>query len=411
MQTEKDEMRRQRGYEIAQTSKIEHDNDGWKVPSQSGNGQYTVIIEPLRSSCPCPDCTTRQVKCKHIFAVEHIMTSETDSLGNVKVTHTIRQTYAQEWSSYDQASINQKTAFMKLIKDLTDTVENPEYTFGRPTLPQSDMVYATLMKVYTTFSLRRFMSDMETAREKGYIASKPCYASVGHFMQKPEITPLLSNLVTLTSLPLKDVETAFAVDSTGFGTSNFQRWFSVKHGKEISTKKFIKCHFMCGTKTNVVTSVKITTETGADSPQMPELVQKTGENFDMKEVTADKAYSGRANMEIVNDFGGMPYIPYRSNATGLSRGSPIWKKMYHYFQLNNVQFMEHYHRRSNAETTVHMIKSKFGSFVRSTSWTAQVNELLAKVICHNICVIVQEMHELGIIPQFDNKFIKQEGDE
>jgi len=29
---------------------------------------------------------------------------------------------------------------------------------------------------------------------------------------------------------------------------------------------------------------------------------------------------------------------------------------------------------------------------------AQVNELLAKVLCHNICVVIQEMHELGLKP-------------
>ena len=33
--------------------------------------------------------------------------------------------------------------------------------------------------------------------------------------------------------------------------------------------------------------------------------------------------------------------------------------MYHYFDFKN-EFLEHYHKRSNAETTFHMIKSKFG---------------------------------------------------
>ena len=50
-------------------------------------------------------------------------------------------------------------------------------------------------------------------------------------------------------------------------------------------------------------------------------------------------------------------------------------------------------------TTVHMIKSKFGNIVRSKTWIAQVNEVLCKVIAHNLCVVIQEMHELGIKPQ------------
>jgi len=47
-----------------------------------------------------------------------------------------------------------------------------------------------------------------------------------------------------------------------------------------------------------------------------------------------------------------------------------------------------------------MVKSKFGDFVRSKTWTARVNEVLCKIICHNICVNIQEMHELGIEPDF-----------
>ena len=34
--------------------------------------------------------------------------------------------------------------------------------------------------------------------------------------------------------------------------------------------------------------------------------------------------------------------------------------------------------------------------VRSKSAAAMVNEVLCKLICHNICVLIQESHELGI---------------
>ncbi len=82
------------------------------------------------------------------------------------------------------------------------------------------------------------------------------------------------------------------------------------------------------------------------------------------------------------------------------RGSPTWKKMYHYFEFKNEEFLEHYPKRSNAETTFHMIKSKFGDSVRSKTEVAQVNEVLLKVLCHNICVVIQEIFELGTEPDF-----------
>jgi hypothetical protein len=85
---------------------------------------------------------------------------------------------------------------------------------------------------------------------------------------------------------------------------------------------------------------------------------------------------------------------------GLAKNAPTWKKMYHYFEFRNEEFLQHYHKRSNAETTFHMIKSKFGDSVRSKTEVAQVNEVLLKVLCHNICVVIQEMFELGIEPTF-----------
>jgi transposase len=62
--------------------------------------------------------------------------------------------------------------------------------------------------------------------------------------------------------------------------------------------------------------------------------------------------------------------------------------------------MQHYHKRSNVETTFSMIKAKFGDRVRSKTWQAQVNEALLKVLCHNICVVIQSVYELGIEPAF-----------
>jgi len=62
----------------------------------------------------------------------------------------------------------------------------------------------------------------------------------------------------------------------------------------------------------------------------------------------------------------------------------------------NVSIKEHYHQRSNVETTFSMIKKKFGGALRSKSRTAQINEALCKVLAHNICVIIQSMNEFGI---------------
>jgi hypothetical protein len=46
------------------------------------------------------------------------------------------------------------------------------------------------------------------------------------------------------------------------------------------------------------------------------------------------------------------------------------------------------------------MKAKFTDMIRSRDKTAHMNEVLLKVLCHNICVLIQEMAELGIEPNF-----------
>ena len=105
---------------------------------------------------------------------------------------------------------------------------------------------------------------------------------------------------------------------------------------------------------------------------------QTAQNFNVKDVSGDKAYSSRANLELINELGAVPYIPFKKGTTGRAKNAPTWKKMYHYFEFKNEEFLEHYHKLSNAETTFHMIKSKFGDSVRSKTEVAQVNEVLLK---------------------------------
>ena len=45
-----------------------------------------------------------------------------------------------------------------------------------------------------------------------------------------------------------------------------------------------------------------------------------------------------------------------------------------------------------------MVKAKFGPAVRAKDPVAMVNEVLLKLLCHNIVVLVQAVYDLGIDP-------------
>jgi hypothetical protein len=74
--------------------------------------------------------------------------------------------------------------------------------------------------------------------------------------------------------------------------------------------------------------------------------------------------------------------------------------MYHYYSYNHDRFAASYHKRSNVESTFMMIKTKFGERLGSKSATGQVNEVLCKILCHNVCCLIQSIYELGVEPSF-----------
>ena len=94
-----------------------------------------------------------------------------------------------------------------------------------------------------------------------------------------------------------------------------------------------------------------------------------------------------------------PYIEFKAGSTDTGN-CEIWNKMYHYYSLHRQEFMEHYHIRSNVESTFSMVKAKFGAAIRSKLPAAQTNEALLKLLCHNICCLIQSTYELGITVEF-----------
>ncbi len=404
--------RKQRGLEIAARCKVVRKERDWSVPSQSGAGKYTVSgMDAQAPRCTCPDFETRGEPCKHIYAVKLVIQREFEFDGEtvterVTLTKTVKRAYPQNWPAYNAAQTNEKDKFLVLLRDLCRGLPEAPQTRGRPRLSLADAVFSATFKVYSTLSARRFMSDLRDAHGRGFITKLPCHNAVLNALERQDLTPILRALITESSLPLKGVEVDFAVDSSGFTTSRFESWFDHKYGVPRRQHTWVKAHVMCGVKTNIVTAVEIHDKDASDTKQLPALVQDTAKHFALAEVSADKGYGSTRNADTISALGAAPFIAFKGNATGRGghgidrAGSGAWGKMFGYFLYRRDEFLAHYHKRSNVETTFSMIKRKFGDSLRSKTDTAQVNETLAKILCHNLVVLIHEMYELGIDPVF-----------
>jgi len=411
------DARQQRGMEIAATKRLRRTSEGWIVPSQSGRGNYQVApLVPLRRPgpgqsipawvCSCPDWEDRGRDCKHVYAVEFVMRREV--AGDGTVTEETRVTYTQAWSSYNASQCAEKDTFLPMLADLCGTIPTPPQGRGPPRMPMSDMAFNCVLKIYEGLSARRLDSDVRESRNKGLTDVDPHFNTVLRYLRSSEMTPALRNLVELSALPLRAVEQDFAVDSTGFTTCRFERWYDHKWGKERSQHKWVKLHAMTGVRTNVVTAVEVTDGHAGDSPQFLPTLNATARNFTIREVSADKAYESKKNCAVVDDLGGTAYIPNKGRVYAVQgvmpdipSGASAFLRMQYLFAYQRDTFLSHYHQRSNVESTFSAIKRKFGDSLRSKSEVGQMNEILCKVVAHNLCVLIAAVHEIGLpLPEF-----------
>src|SRR5258708_12025689 len=163
--------------------------------------------------CDCPDFELRNKACKHIFAVAYTVVSEQNPDGSTTVTETVvvtatkRKTYPQNWPAYNAAQTNEQDKFQALLHDLCVGIPEPKAKSGRPPLPLKDMIFSATFKIYSTFSGRRFMSDLREANQRGYICKAPHYNSSFRYLEDESLTPILQTLSTHIVLPLKALET------------------------------------------------------------------------------------------------------------------------------------------------------------------------------------------------------------
>ena len=264
-----------------------------------------------------------------------------------------RPTYAQNWPACNLAQREEKHRFKALLADLCAGIPEPprkQNGKGRALVPLRDRLFSICYKIYSTFSSRRFDSDLADAAADGYLSFAPNPNKVNIFLEMKEMTPYLRELLARSALPMQAIETVFAPDSSGFSVSNFVRWYDEKYGRERSGKDWVKVHNISGAKTNIVTAAAIYGRDTNDCPILPELVNATAKRFTVKEVPADKGYLSADKVDAVAAVGGQAFIAPKITTTGGAGG--LFEKMFHYYLYRREEFLQHYHQRSNVESTL-----------------------------------------------------------
>ena len=215
------------------------DDMTWSVPSQTTLGRYQVQVVRGEGRCSCPDFAARQEPCKHIFAVLSRFKG-IDYTDSALSKH--RRSYPQNSRAYNAGQAQEIRLFDGLLRDLVSGVPDFPRAPGAPgpdPAPMADQLYVAIQKVYTGLSARRALGVHDAAVERKLLARAPSFMGSIRLLNRPEVTAILSELVTLSALPLAGLEEGGAVspDSTGVQTTQFGAWREEKHGEKESARE------------------------------------------------------------------------------------------------------------------------------------------------------------------------------
>ena len=317
-----------------------------------------------------------------------------------------RPTYQQDWAIYNPAHRNMTYHVRQLLHDLVALVEGPVHLRGRRPYSYATRIFSLVYKEYVGKSWRTLDTDLREAEYNNLVGAAPSTSTLARYMDDPALTPILHDLILCSAMPMHPYEKTFAIDATGFSSDRFARWFSAKWGQvvEHQAREWVKVHLICGTETGIITCADVSDSRDHDTRYFAPLVADTAEHFDMHQVAADKAYTSRNNYAQVDGFGAVLFAPFKSNVAPPRHGDDsAWARMLRRFLTDYDRWAADYHVRSISESAISKLKRLFGDSLSSRNVVAQCNEMLCRIIAYNLTVLVYQMYERDLVPEFHHQ--------
>ena len=318
-----------------------------------------------------------------------------------------KKTYPQDWNIYRRACSQEKLMFLRIIKDAVDhmMIDEDYSGNGRPSAYYGDILKSLCIKSFHNYSGWRLESELRIARSMGIIDEIYKRTTLMKYMQDKKIIKLLHKLYRIIAQPVSPIEVYFAADATGISNAYGNiRWMNIRNTKAEKKKRreYSKLHIISGCKTNVIASAKITNGYAHESPHFKSLLDDTAKIFSVKEISADSGYLSYDNVKAVSDMRIAPYIKGKKGVSipGIRGVMSPWGAMLRLWKHHQMFFAEHFHKRSNVESTFGSLKRKYGDFCRCKKPESQECEILSKIVCFNAGVLSEALLSFDLKPEF-----------
>jgi len=305
-----------------------------------------------------------------------------------------------------EAHVNELRDVPHLLAYLCRVISGPAWKGSRQVpLPYCDRLYCVVLTEYFTHSGRRSEPHYEDAMERGHIRRAPFFNSVYDYYDDRLTTSHLQKLLRITGKVLMPYDIDAIMDGTDFVMeekleyADDERYCDAYSVKKAGGHRYLMAHFLAGQITHGVFAAAVDVcldkkfSLRHDSEFTNILIERAKANgfvFRDAEVWGDKGYAGGKNKVLIESLGAKSMITEKSGKK-LSRphGDP------------GLCGCKGCYKRNAIETVNSMIKQIMGEKVSCKNKVSLENEVLARVVAHNLRVIQQAMIAMDIPVDFE----------
>jgi transposase len=392
-----------------------------------------VVTKERRCTCDRYRNCRPRAACEHIFAVDYFIEPPTPdefmipadipetstplpatdepnaaALADVDVRTILRGGYTKHASSYERALQSEFPDVSKLTLEVCKAYAGGEYwkpragsKQGRKAFPLWLMLYASFLKVFMKFSLRKTHGFLRMLRDLGYldIDRVPGFATIGEFLRAPETPPLLNDLIYITASTFKGVgKIRVGGDGTGWSSSRYgdHRLEHRDAKDEARRHEWHRVTAICDVDFFFVLGVFVGPwsigERAALKTLLPDLKSR---GWDIGAFMLDAGFDGTMLRDELVELGYAPYVPYKDGTVNAIaprhkndvRHAAELIRCFHLFSQFAEAFREVFRYRVKLEALFSSVKEICGSFVRGRREESVRSEILMMFLVHNIRMI------------------------
>jgi transposase len=312
-----------------------------------------------------------------------------------------------DWSSYDQAQVNEVNDMLLLIRDAVeeaslrlrlDAMLGSSRGPGRPPNNPADLAKVVLMQQYFCVSNRQAQGLSQLFAEKMRLEKTFSYKTIERAYEDPLVTLILREVFKLTGEPVRGREHVFAPDGTGLSTSMKQNYENDSRSGKVK-KGYEKMVAMTGCTFKLFSAVRFAdNSTDNESPYFEPLLAETAARYERIDVVpADSAYLSRRNCDLIAGVGALPRIYPKHGITLRRRGrSKAWTQMLLSFMDDPQQWLRDYHTRSVTESAHSVLKRDFPIPLRKRIRLRRKQEAYTRASDYNLKRLCYLNHLKGI---------------